>query len=68
MKENPELLMAKQYNETCLDMLAFQERNNRLSYSDDQARQKSENPQARAPRVPIRQLFLPVVAHRIVHA
>jgi radical SAM superfamily enzyme YgiQ (UPF0313 family) len=36
MKEQPELLTAEQYNEICLEMLAFQESNNRLTYSDDE--------------------------------
>lgn len=36
MKERPELLTAEEYNEICQEMLAFQERNNRLSYSDDE--------------------------------
>ncbi len=34
MKECPELLTAAEYNEICMKMLAFQERNNRLSYTD----------------------------------
>ncbi len=34
MKECPELLSAADYNEICMQMLAFQERNNRLSYTD----------------------------------
>jgi radical SAM superfamily enzyme YgiQ (UPF0313 family) len=34
MKEKPELLSAEEYNEICQEMLAFQERNNRLSYVD----------------------------------
>lgn len=34
MKEMPELLSATEYNEICMEMLAFQEANNRLSYSD----------------------------------
>ena len=34
MKECPELLTAKEYNEICQEMLAFQEANNRLSYTD----------------------------------
>jgi radical SAM superfamily enzyme YgiQ (UPF0313 family) len=36
MKECPELLTQDEYNEICLEMLAFQERNNRLTYSDDE--------------------------------
>lgn len=36
MKEMPELLSAEEYNEICMEMLAFQEANNRLSYSDDE--------------------------------
>ena len=35
MKERPDLLTAAEYNEICMEMLAFQEANNRLSYSDD---------------------------------
>lgn len=35
MKEMPELLTQEEYNEICQQMLAFQERNNRLTYSDD---------------------------------
>jgi radical SAM superfamily enzyme YgiQ (UPF0313 family) len=34
MKEVPELLTAEEYNEICLEMLAFQEANNRLSYTE----------------------------------
>jgi len=34
MKERPELLNADEYNEICMEMLAFQEANNRLSYTD----------------------------------
>ena len=34
MKERPELLSAEEYNEICLEMLAFQEQNNRLSYTE----------------------------------
>ena len=37
MKECPELLTAKEYNEICQEMLAFQEANNRLSYTDGMA-------------------------------
>lgn len=36
MKERPELLSAREYDEICREMLAFQERNNRLSYTDDE--------------------------------
>lgn len=36
MKEMPELLSAEEYNEICQEMLAFQEANNRLTYSDDE--------------------------------
>ena len=36
MKERPDLLSAKEYNEICQEMLAFQEANNRLTYSDDE--------------------------------
>ncbi|PCJ25896.1 MAG: hypothetical protein COA96_06515 [SAR86 cluster bacterium] len=35
MKECPELLTAKDYNEICMEMLAFQEANNRLNYNDE---------------------------------
>jgi radical SAM superfamily enzyme YgiQ (UPF0313 family) len=35
MKECPELLSAEEYNEICMQMLAFQEANNRLSYTDE---------------------------------
>ena len=38
MKERPDLLTAEQYNEICLEMLAFQESNNRLSLDDDNGR------------------------------
>ncbi len=38
MKERPDLLTAEQYNEICLEMLAFQESNNRLSLDDDTGR------------------------------
>lgn len=34
MKERPDLLTQEDYNEICQQMLAFQERNNRLTYSD----------------------------------
>lgn len=34
MKERPELLNAEDYNEICLEMVAFQEANNRLSYTE----------------------------------
>lgn len=37
MKEMPELLSAEEYNEICQEMLAFQEANNRLTYSDDES-------------------------------
>lgn len=36
MKERPELLSQEEYNEICMQMLAFQESNNRLTYSDDE--------------------------------
>lgn len=36
MKERPDLLTAGEYNEICKEMLAFQEANNRLSYSDEE--------------------------------
>jgi len=42
MKERPELLTQEEYNEICLQMLAFQESNNRLSYADDE--ELSERP------------------------
>ena len=45
MKEQPELLNAQEYNDICMEMLAFQEANNRLSYSDElepEAQQKAE--------------------------
>jgi anaerobic magnesium-protoporphyrin IX monomethyl ester cyclase len=35
MKERPDLLTQEEYNEICMEMLAFQEKNNRLTYSDD---------------------------------
>lgn len=35
MKEQPEILSAKQYSEICFEMLEFQQSNNRLSFSDD---------------------------------
>ncbi len=35
MKERPELLTQEEYNEICMEMLAFQERNNRLTYADE---------------------------------
>ncbi|MEX2131523.1 MAG: radical SAM protein [Pseudohongiellaceae bacterium] len=35
MKEMPELLSQVEYNQICLEMYAFQEANNRLSYADD---------------------------------
>lgn len=34
MKECPDLLTQDEYNEICMEMLAFQERNNRLSYTE----------------------------------
>lgn len=34
MKERPDLLTQEDYNEICQQMLAFQERNNRLTYDD----------------------------------
>jgi len=37
MKEMPELLSAAEYNEICTEMLAFQESNNRLSYTEGNA-------------------------------
>jgi hypothetical protein len=36
MKECPELLTAHDYDEICREMLAFQEANNRLTYSDEE--------------------------------
>jgi hypothetical protein len=35
MKEQPELLTQEEYNEICMEMLAFQQANNRLSYGDE---------------------------------
>ncbi len=35
MKEMPELLSQVEYNEICMEMLAFQQANNRLSYDDE---------------------------------
>lgn len=37
MKERPELLTQDEYNEICMEMLAFQEANNRLSYTEGNA-------------------------------
>ena len=34
MKEQPELLTQEDYNDLCMEMLAFQQANNRLSYED----------------------------------
>jgi len=34
MKERPDLLTQDEYNEICMQMLAFQERNNRLTYDE----------------------------------
>jgi hypothetical protein len=34
MKEQPELLTQEDYNDLCMEMLAFQQVNNRLSYDD----------------------------------
>ena len=34
MKEQPELLTQDEYNEICMEMLAFQEANNRLTYDE----------------------------------
>ena len=34
MKEQPELLTQEEYNEICMEMLAFQEANNRLTYDE----------------------------------
>lgn len=42
MKERPELLTADEYNEICTEMLAFQEANNRLSYSDSEGEEDGE--------------------------
>jgi len=39
MKEMPELLSAEEYNEICMQMLAFQEANNRLEYVDENDQQ-----------------------------
>lgn len=38
MKERPELLSAAEYNDICNEMLAFQESNNSLSYTEDESR------------------------------
>ena len=35
MKERPELLTAEQYNDICMEMLEFQESNNRLTYEEE---------------------------------
>ena len=35
MKERPELLTAEQYNDICMEMLKFQESNNRLTYEEE---------------------------------
>ncbi len=37
MKERPDLLSQEEYNEICMEMLAFQEANNRLSYTEGNA-------------------------------
>lgn len=37
MKECPDLMTAEEYDSICREMLAFQEKNNRLSYMDDGA-------------------------------
>ena len=37
MKEQPELLTAAEYNDICMEMLRFQETNNRLSYSESES-------------------------------
>ena len=37
MKERPDLLRQDEYNEICMEMLAFQEANNRLSYTEGNA-------------------------------
>ena len=37
MKECPELLTQDEYNEICMEMLAFQQANNRLSYTEGNA-------------------------------
>ena len=39
MKEKPELLTAVEYNDICMEMLQFQETNNRLSYSEAEEEQ-----------------------------
>ena len=41
MKERPELLTAEDYDQICKEMLAFQEANNRLSYSDEETGETS---------------------------
>ena len=39
MKEKPELLTAVEYNDICMEMLQFQETNNRLSYTEAEEEQ-----------------------------
>ena len=39
MKEKPDLLTAVEYNDICMEMLQFQETNNRLSYSEAEEEQ-----------------------------
>lgn len=46
MKERPDLLTQEDYNEICQQMLAFQEQNNRLTYSDEGAGGDSNNADA----------------------
>lgn len=43
MKECPELLTAEEYNEICMEMLEFQEKNNRLTYTDSEGEQVEAN-------------------------
>jgi radical SAM superfamily enzyme YgiQ (UPF0313 family) len=42
LKEQPELLSQEEYSKICFEMLAFQEANNRLSYTDGDFEQGSE--------------------------
>ena len=46
MKEQPELLTAAEYNDRCMEMLRFQETNNRLSYSESESESESEDGEA----------------------
>lgn len=42
MQERPELLSQDEYNEICQEMLAFQQANNRLSYTEGNAVEEEE--------------------------